>query len=183
MDVQGIQNDTDTVCSLLVVVGPNWPRSKLMKPDTSRMNWVNKGIIIDIFCIISISHSRLRQGEDDLSGFCGGLAKVTRDAGCWNMKSLLDLVNAYGYIWMIMGWRYMHLVHQDVQSKIQHLNNAIHVYPWCKAPDGRSFFAVYLQSALEVWLPVKQMVFLCENFVVDPYNFNTCQVGMYDDDN
>ena len=57
------------------------------------------------------------------------------------------------------------------------------MYPWCKAPDGRSFFAVYLQSALEVWLPVKQMVFLCENFVVDPYNFNTCQVGMYDDDN
>ena len=62
-------------------------------------------------------------------------------------------------------------------------NNAIHVYPWCKAPDGRSFFAVYLQSALEVWLPVKQMDFFCENFVVDPYNFNTCQVGMYVDDN
>lgn len=38
-------------------------------------------------------------------------------------------------------------------------NNAIHVYHWCKAPDGRSFFAVYLQSALEVWLPVKQMDF------------------------
>lgn len=56
MDVQGIQNDTDTVCSLLVVVGPNWPRSKLMKPDTSRMNWVNKGIIIDIFCITSHIH-------------------------------------------------------------------------------------------------------------------------------
>ena len=102
---------------LLVVVGPNWPRSKLMKPDTSRMKWVNKGIIIDIFCIISISHSRLRQGEDDLSGFCGGLAKVTRDAGCWiclcfccsswrskypNMKSLLNFVNAYGYIYIFM---------------------------------------------------------------------------------
>ena len=28
---------------------------------------------------------RLRQGEDDLSGFCGGLAEVTRDA------ELLDL--------------------------------------------------------------------------------------------
>ena len=36
----------NTVCSLLVVLGPSWQRSKLMKPHTSRMNWVNKGIII-----------------------------------------------------------------------------------------------------------------------------------------
>ena len=80
------------------------------------------------------------------------------------MKSLLDLVNAYGYIWMMNGMEIHAFGASGCSIQDPTKNNAIHVYPWCKAPDGRSFFAVYLQSALEVWLPVKQMDFFVWKF-------------------